>query len=124
MKIWGKSALINLAGCDLEKIKSKKWISKWGDDLINLIKMKEYGDPFIERFALHDPGTTGYTYMQAIETSSITAHFSEFHRSVFINIFSCKNFDELEAAMFSLKHFDAAQHFIKVVNMIPDGRIF
>ena len=55
--------------------------------------MKAYGDPVIEYFAEHDPAAAGYSLMQLIETSSITAHFADSSGDAYIDIFSCKQFD-------------------------------
>ena len=51
--------------------------------------------------------TSGYTLVQLIETSSITAHFSENTGSIYLNVFSCKEFDPDDAAMFCKKYFGA-----------------
>ena len=39
--------------------------------------------------------------------SSITAHFSENTGSIYLNVFSCKEFDPDDAAMFCKKYFGA-----------------
>ena len=51
--------------------------------------------------------TSGYSLVQLIETSSITAHFSEGKNSVYLNIFSCKSFDPADAAKFCQDYFKA-----------------
>jgi hypothetical protein len=55
--------------------------------------MKPYGKPFIEKFG-DEPHLKGYTLIQPIHTSSITAHFAEQSGDAYIDIFSCKWFDE------------------------------
>jgi hypothetical protein len=50
-------------------------IRRFRDDLLAVIDRDPYGEPFIERFALDNPVAAGHTLIQAITTSSITAHF-------------------------------------------------
>ena len=45
--------------------------------------------------------------MQLIETSSIVGHFSEGTNKVYLNVFSCKEFDPADAAAFCRKFFKA-----------------
>jgi S-adenosylmethionine/arginine decarboxylase-like enzyme len=51
--------------------------------------------------------TSGYSLVQLIETSSIVAHFSEGTNKVYLNVFSCKEFDPADAAAFCRKFFKA-----------------
>ena len=43
--------------------------------------------------------------MQMIETSDITAHFSEFRRTAHIDVFSCLWYDPDQVIAFTLEHF-------------------
>jgi S-adenosylmethionine/arginine decarboxylase-like enzyme len=57
--------------------------------------MKAYGEPQIIHFG--EDNKAGYTLVQLIETSNITAHFCEQDNAAFIDIFSCKEFDPKDA---------------------------
>lgn len=107
LKIYGKELIIDLYDCTPEIIRSKKKILEYSNKLCDLIKIKKYGKPLIERFALSNPYAAGYSLVQLIETSSVTAHFSEFWNRVYINIFSCKLFDHKIALSFTKKFFKA-----------------
>jgi S-adenosylmethionine/arginine decarboxylase-like enzyme len=52
--------------------------------------MVAYGQPMIHHFGSGDKA--GYTLVQLIETSNITAHFCEESGDAFIDVFSCKPF--------------------------------
>jgi len=52
--------------------------------------MKAYGEPQIQHFG--DGNKSGYTMIQLIETSNITAHFCEETGDAYIDVFSCKSF--------------------------------
>lgn len=54
-----------------------------------VILMKRYGEPIIPHFGHDNPITSEYSLVQLIETSSVTAHFSEYKKSVYLNFFSC-----------------------------------
>lgn len=106
-KIYGKELILDLYGCEPKIIRSKKKILEYSDKLCNLIKVKKYGKPLIERFALSNPHAAGYSLVQLIETSSVTCHFSELWNQAFINIFSCKLFNHKIATDFTKKFFKA-----------------
>ena len=76
-KSWRQHQIIDLTGCPKNKISDPANIIDWIDALIQKIDMKPYGDCQLEKFAEHDPDAAGYTLVQLIETSSITAHFAE-----------------------------------------------
>jgi len=101
---WGE-LILDLYDCDPKIIRSKKKILEYTNKICNLIKMKKYGKPFIERFGFGKDFTAGYSLVQLMETSSITAHFSELCNSAYINIFSCKLFNYKIAAEFTKKFF-------------------
>ena len=53
--------------------------------------MVAFGDPQIVMFG--SGNKKGYTLVQLIETSNITAHFCEETNDVYIDVFSCKPFE-------------------------------
>jgi len=123
IKSWGKYEIINLVDCDPNTIRDREHILSWGVELIDEIEMEAFGEPFIERFALHDPKVIGYSYFQAIETSNICAHFSESQNTVFINIFSCKDYDTKKAIDVCYKFFRFKSYHNKVLTMMQNGSI-
>jgi len=123
MEIWGKNVLINLCSCNLYKIRDRDNILSWGDHLVKKIEMIPYGEPFLERFSLHNIKAAGYTYFQAIETSNITAHFSENNNGVFINIFSCKDFKHNDVVSVCNDFFNFNMFHSKIFNVLEDGRM-
>ena len=106
-KIYGKELILDLYKCNPESIRSKKKILEYSNKLCKLIKVKKYGKPIIERFALHLDHAAGYSLVQLIESSLVSGHFSELWNGAFINIFSCKDFDDKKAANFAKKFFNA-----------------
>jgi len=105
---FGQELVIDLYQCDPEKIASESHIRAFVVRLCDeVIFMKRFGEPLIPHFGHDNPITSGYSLVQLIETSSVTAHFSEAKRSVYLNIFSCKWFDPGRAKRFSKTWFGA-----------------
>ena len=94
-KPWGHHLIVNAASCDPGAIRSSTTIKAFTKELVKRIDMKAYGPPKLVRF-----GTAhlkGYTLMQLIETSNITAHFAEESGDAYFDIFSCKTFNPKDA---------------------------
>ncbi len=107
-ELFGQELILNLYGCDLKTISSQTKIRKFVIELCdNVIHMKRYGRAFIPHFGHENPLTSGYSLVQLIETSSITAHFSEYKKSVYVNIFSCAWFDAKTTTSYCKKYFGA-----------------
>lgn len=104
-KYWGLSTSIDVSGCDEHIIKSEGLIRKFIIDVCDLIDMKLYGEPIIHHFG-KEKEIEGYSFIQLIETSSITGHFSNLNNKAFIDIFSCKFYDPKIAADFSGEFFN------------------
>ncbi len=106
-KIFGQELILDLSGCNAESIRSRKKILEYSNEICKLIKVKKYGQPVIEKFALHLDHAAGYSLVQLIESSLVSGHFSELWNRAYINIFSCQNFDDKKAAVFTKKFFNA-----------------
>ena len=68
--------------------------------------MKRFGDCKIVNFG-EDPRVTGFSMCQLIETSLISAHFANQSNAVYLNVFSCKEFDEKLVQEFAEAYFKA-----------------
>jgi len=102
---FGQHLIIDAAGCN-DKISDRDAIAAFALDLVKAIDMKAYGAPWIEHFGHDLPKTSGYTLVQLIETSNITAHFCDHSGEAYIDIFSCKDFDEVTALEVIDRHFE------------------
>lgn len=104
--IWGYHASIDMAGCNKAKVTDRDTILRFCEELVEAIDMKAYGEPQCEHFAEHDAGKAGYTLSQLIETSNICAHFVDATGEVYLDIFSCKEFDPDVAAEVAARYFE------------------
>ena len=103
--MWGQHLILDMGDCDREAIRNPKTIRSFAADLVAAIGMKAYGDPILEHFAAHDPAVAGYTLVQLIETSNITAHFAEQFGDVYLDVISCKSFSEEQALAVCQEYF-------------------
>jgi len=90
---WGYHLLIDATAGQKDLIGSKENINAFIKELVVAIDMVAFGEPWIERFATHDISKSGYSMCQMIETSNITGHFVDKNGNFYIDIFSCKPFD-------------------------------
>jgi S-adenosylmethionine/arginine decarboxylase-like enzyme len=85
--------MVDAAGCTLESISSRETIVAFTKDLINRIDMVAFGEPVVEYFATHDPAKAGFSMVQLIETSNLSAHFVTRDQTAYFDVFSCKPYD-------------------------------
>jgi S-adenosylmethionine decarboxylase len=88
---WGYHLMLDCANCN-DGIKDRDNIVAFVKELIPAIDMVAHGEPIVEFLLPGDP-KEGYSMMQLITTSNITAHFMEPDHTAYFDIFSCKDFD-------------------------------
>ena len=93
MEPWGYHLVLDCAGCNLELITDKNHIHQFVSTLIERINMTAHGNPQIE-LLLEGTDNEGYSVLQMITTSNITAHFVSKTGAGYIDVFSCRHFDE------------------------------
>jgi S-adenosylmethionine/arginine decarboxylase-like enzyme len=110
---WGVHCILDLYDCNFMEIVDPDNIQLWVEELVDLIDMKPYGEPFIQRFG--NSGKQGYTCVQLIETSNICAHFSEEDKTIYVDVFSCKDFDPIDVKEHTETCFSAKTKDCKVI---------
>jgi S-adenosylmethionine/arginine decarboxylase-like enzyme len=91
LRTWGKHLILDAAGCSPKMIRCPIVIGQFARTLVKRIDMVPYGEPQVVKFG--SGGKEGYTLVQLIETSNITAHFVDENNSMYLDVFSCKDFD-------------------------------
>ena len=102
--------MVNAGVCDPVALRSKSTITAFAKELVKAIDMVAFGEPQVVMFGSGDK--KGYTLVQLIETSNITAHFVEEYNDIYLDIFSCAPFSKEKALAvfrryFSPKYVDA-----------------
>lgn len=116
-KTWGIASSIDVHNCNPEKIRDAKAIKSFAIELCDLIEMKNFGETIVVRFG-SDPEVTGYSMVQLIETSLISAHFAEKTNTAYIDVFSCKHYNLDTVRRFSEKYFEGTHSYIGTRNRI------
>ncbi len=110
MPSYGKELILDLHECDPSTF-TRESIERYFKELCELIDMErcelywwdDVGVPDDEKQT--DPHLKGTSAVQFILTSNITIHTLDLMGNVYLNIFSCKDFDSWAAADFSKKWF-------------------
>ena len=100
---WGFHLIVDARDCDPQALRSKEIIRAFVKELVPTIDMVAFGEPQIVMFGTGNK--KGYTLVQLIETSDITAHFVEETNDIYLDVFSCKDFKQSEALDVFRKYF-------------------
>ena len=93
MNYWGYHLMLDVKGCDRTKVTDPEYISKFTKDLVKMIDMVAYGEPQVVHFA-DNTELAGWTVIQLIETSNIMGHFLDDSGDLYMDVFSCKEYDK------------------------------
>ncbi len=108
---YGKELIIDLHNCNSNRF-TRKSIRNYFKEICKLIDMKReklcwWDDLYtLEEEKETEPHLVGTSAVQFIKTSNITIHTLDILKKAYINIFSCKDFDENIASEFSRKWFE------------------
>ncbi len=110
MNQYGKELIIDLHNCNINMF-NRKSLRKYFKEICKLIDMQraklvfwdDVGIPENQKQTL--PHTTGTSAIQFILTSNITIHTLDIMKRVYVNIFSCKDFDSKIAGDFTKEYF-------------------
>jgi len=102
--VWGISSSIDIYECDPETIRSADKIRQFVVELCELIQMKRYMDTLVVHFG-EDEKVAGFSMVQLIETSLISAHFANLTNTTYLDVFSCKPYDPDVVAEFAQEFF-------------------
>ncbi len=110
MSNYGRELILDLHNCDISMF-DRKSIRNYFKKLCDLIDMErckltwwdDYRVPPEEQQT--EPHLKGTSAVQFIKTSNITIHTLEILKAAYINIFSCKEFDNKKAETFTQEWF-------------------
>ena len=111
---WGLSTYIDLHNCDSTLLISVEAIREYTGKICEVIDAKPWGPCYIQNFG-ENSDVFGYSMMQLVESSLVSAHFVNKTNRIFVDIFSCKYYDPGKAVEFSKKFFKAKDATYKCV---------
>ena len=112
-RVWGIASAIDIYDCDPEKIRCAETIRRFVVELCDLIEMKRFGDTQVVHFG-EDERVAGYSLVQLIETSLVSAHFANQTNTVYLDVFSCKPYDPEIVKSFSQLYFGGNHSVLNV----------
>lgn len=115
-KYWGLEYQYDGYDCNHTTIRNSAIIHDFAKELVLAIDMVAYGDPIIVHFGTGDKA--GYTLIQLIETSNITAHFIEETNSLALNVFSCKVFNPHTVDAVINRYFSPKRSKHRIINRV------
>ena len=123
MDAYGKELILDMRDCDVSMFK-RKHFKRYFTELGALIDVKcadmyfwdDFRVPLEERQT--DPRLKGTSAVQFILTSNITVHALDILKTMYVNIFSCDDFDVQEATAFTVSFFKAKEHTQRVLDRV------
>lgn len=101
MEHYGTELLLDIHGCDLADDSTDR-LCDYFRKLCELIKMTRVGEPHVWIENSDVPHLKGKSGVQFIMTSNVVCHTLPLLGEVYVNIFSCKEFDPEAAKQFSI----------------------
>lgn len=123
MEKYGVELILDLHGCDVATF-TRPSITRYFEQLCELIDMKRETLVFWDDLDVPEedkqtsPHTQGTSAVQFILTSSIVIHTLDQLRAVYINMFSCKEFDPKLAEQFTVEWFAASDCTARYIERI------
>lgn len=119
LRTWGKHLMIDAARLNGQAIRNPTRIHHFTAALVKRIDMIPYGPSQVVMFG--SGNKKGYTMVQLIETSNICAHFVEENNSMYLDVFSCKDFDPIVVKETVEEFFEAKHMKLKVLTRQAPG---
>ncbi len=110
---WGIASAIDIYDCDPTTIRSASKIRRFVVELCELIEMKRFRNTTVVNFG-EDERVAGFSMVQLIETSLISAHFANKTNATYLDVFSCKPYDPRVVKDFAMKFFGGSRCVINV----------
>ena len=107
-EVWGVSSSFDIFGCNPDTIRDADKIKQFVIELCDLIEMKRFQDTLVVNFG-EDERVAGFSMVQLIETSLISAHFANLTDTTYLDVFSCKPYDPDVVAEFAKKYFGGSE---------------
>ncbi len=111
-KPFGVHYILDADDCKGE-IKDRKHIQDFIDTLISKLGMKKKGETVFEYFEDNDYNRerdiVGWSVVQIISLSNITIHINEISRTIYLDVFTCGELDDLIVSLLFSDFFKATK---------------
>ena len=116
-RVWGIASSIDIYEADPARIRDADVIRRFVIELCDRIKMKRFGETQVVHFG-EEERVAGYSMVQLIETSLISAHFANLTNTVYLDVFSCKSYDPEAVRNFAEEYFGGKRSVLHVIERL------
>ena len=110
--MFGVHYILDADDCKSE-IKDRKHIQDFIDTLVSKLGMKKKGETVFEYFEDNDYNRerdiVGWSVVQIISLSNITIHINEISRTIYLDVFTCGELDDLTVSLLFSDFFKATK---------------
>jgi S-adenosylmethionine/arginine decarboxylase-like enzyme len=106
--VWGVASSFDIYECNPDTIRDADKIREFVVKLCELIEMRRFGETQVVHFG-EDEKVAGFSMVQLIETSLISAHFANLTNTVYLDVFSCKPYDPAIVEEFAREYFEGSR---------------
>jgi len=106
--VWGIASSFDIYDCNPETIRDADKVREFVVKLCDLFQMRRFGETTVVHFG-EDEKVAGFSMVQLIETSLISAHFANLTNTVYLDVFSCKPYDPAVVEEFAQEFFEGAR---------------
>ncbi len=111
--VWGILSSIDIYNCNPATIRDADEIRRFVVGLCEIIDMKRFGETQVVHFG-EEERVAGFSMVQFIETSLISAHFANLTNTAYIDVFSCKPYEPEIVQAFAEKFFGGDRSILNV----------
>jgi S-adenosylmethionine/arginine decarboxylase-like enzyme len=111
---YGLELIMDTRGCDFSTL-TQDSLKKFIVDLVDYIKMVRHGEPMMWEDHSGIPHLDGISAVQFIETSTVVIHALTLTNTMYINLFSCREFSPEDAIKFCMDYWKASDENHTVV---------
>jgi S-adenosylmethionine/arginine decarboxylase-like enzyme len=105
---WGLACSFDIYDCKPQTIRDAEKIRQFVFELCELIGMRRFGETTVVDFG-EDERVAGFSMVQLIETSLISAHFANLTNTTYLDVFSCKPYDPEVVQKFATEFFGGSR---------------
>jgi S-adenosylmethionine decarboxylase len=111
MTFWGYHLMLDCSGLQIDEkhMNDKEYLKEFVSEMLAETNMQAWGPPLIERLEEKDgvfpDSLSGYTVVQLLHTSNMCLHLCDKVRTLYFDLFSCKQFSIEKATDVVKKYF-------------------
>lgn len=118
---WGYHLMIDASGLECEEydLNNTQYLLEFVREILVKTDMRAWGEPMVQHLTEADgefpDSLSGYTIVQLLHTSNMTLHVCDKVKTLYFDLFSCKQFDNDSVKESIVKYFKPASCRINFV---------